>query len=114
MIILGFSESAGLTSHVPFCDNLSHDQKPTIILFIINMHNEKIFFTYLNHFRFRQKCACHILLNRLSIDIDIATGFRIMLFNATFKIMSVISWWSVLLEEETEVPGENLRAVESH
>ena len=30
-----------------------------------------------------------------------------MVFNATFKDMSVISWQSVLLVEETEVLGEN-------
>ena len=31
------------------------------------------------------------------------------MFNATFNNISVISWRSVLLVEETEVPGENLR-----
>ena len=30
-----------------------------------------------------------------------------MVFNATFNNISVISWWSVLLMEETRVPGEN-------
>jgi hypothetical protein len=30
-----------------------------------------------------------------------------MVFNATFNDSSVISWQSVLLGEETEVPGEN-------
>ena len=30
-----------------------------------------------------------------------------MVFNATFYNISVISWWSVLFEEETVVPGEN-------
>jgi len=30
-----------------------------------------------------------------------------MVFNATFNNISVISWWSVLLVEETGVPGEN-------
>jgi hypothetical protein len=33
-------------------------------------------------------------------------GFRDMVFNATFNI-SVISWWSVLLVEETGVHEEN-------
>jgi len=28
-------------------------------------------------------------------------------FNATFNNISAISWWSVLLVEETGVPGEN-------
>ena len=30
-----------------------------------------------------------------------------MVFNATFNNISVISWWSVLLVEETGVPGKN-------
>jgi hypothetical protein len=30
-----------------------------------------------------------------------------MVFNATFNNISVISWWSVLLVEETGVPEEN-------
>ena len=32
-----------------------------------------------------------------------------MVFNATFNNISVISWQSVLLVEETGVPRENLR-----
>jgi hypothetical protein len=32
---------------------------------------------------------------------------RVMVFNATFSNISVISWLSVLLVEETRVPGEN-------
>jgi len=39
---------------------------------------------------------------------------RVMVFKATFKNLSVISWWSVLLVEEAEVPGENHRPVASH
>ena len=36
-------------------------------------------------------------------------GIRVMVmvFNATFNNISVISWWSVLLVEETEVLWEN-------
>ena len=37
-----------------------------------------------------------------------------MVFNATFNNISVISWWSVLLEEQTRVPGENHRQTLSH
>ena len=37
-----------------------------------------------------------------------------MVFNATFINISVISWRSVLLIEETGVPGENHRPVPSH
>jgi len=32
-----------------------------------------------------------------------------MVLNVTFNNISVISWWSVLLVEETRVPGENHR-----
>ena len=37
-----------------------------------------------------------------------------MVFNATFNNISVISRWSVLLVEETGVPGKNQRPVASH
>jgi hypothetical protein len=37
----------------------------------------------------------------------------LMLFNATFNNISVISWWSVLLVEETGGPGENQMPVAS-
>jgi hypothetical protein len=36
------------------------------------------------------------------------------LFNVTFNNISVISWWSVLLVEETGGPGENHRPVARH
>jgi hypothetical protein len=39
---------------------------------------------------------------------------RVMVFNAIFNNISVISWWSVLLVEGTEVPGENRQPVASH
>ena len=37
-----------------------------------------------------------------------------MTFNGTFNSISVISWLSVLLVEETEVPGKNHRPAASH
>jgi hypothetical protein len=39
---------------------------------------------------------------------------RVMVFNATCNNISAISWWSVLLVEETGVLGENHRPVASH
>jgi hypothetical protein len=36
-----------------------------------------------------------------------------MVFNTTFNSISVILWRSVLLKEETEVPGENHRPAAS-
>jgi hypothetical protein len=37
-----------------------------------------------------------------------------MVFNATFSNISLISWRSVLLVEETRVPGETHRPVTGH
>jgi hypothetical protein len=31
---------------------------------------------------------------------------RVMVFNATFNNISAISWWLILLVEETGVPGK--------
>jgi hypothetical protein len=30
-----------------------------------------------------------------------------LVYNATFNNISALSWWSVILVEETGVPGEN-------
>ena len=40
--------------------------------------------------------------------------FRVMVFNVTINNISVISWPSVLLVEETGVPGENHGTATSH
>jgi hypothetical protein len=40
-------------------------------------------------------------------DQALGNRVRVMVFNATFSNISVISWLSVLLVEETRVPGEN-------
>jgi hypothetical protein len=56
-----------------------------------------------------------IPLNNLSIDLLSQTlsnlhdllGVRVMVFNVIFNNISAISWQSVLLVEETRVPGEN-------
>ena len=42
------------------------------------------------------------------------TRVRVKVINATFNSISVISWRSFLLVEETGVPGENHRPEESH
>jgi hypothetical protein len=39
---------------------------------------------------------------------------RVMVYNATFNNISVISWQSVLLVEESGAPGENHRPAASH
>ena len=45
---------------------------------------------------------------------DFGLGFSVMVFNTTFNNISVISWQSVLLVEETGVPVENHRPVASY
>jgi len=39
---------------------------------------------------------------------------RVMVFNTTFNNISVIPWRSVLLVEETGVPGENHQPAATH
>ena len=46
--------------------------------------------------------------------VILRVSVRVMVFNATFNNISVMSWWSVLLVEETGVLGENHRPVASH
>ena len=41
-------------------------------------------------------------------------GVRVMVFNATFNNISVISWRSGLLVEESGAPGENHQPATSH
>jgi hypothetical protein len=56
--------------------------------------------------------------SRLSTKVNIMIfkmlGIRVMVFDASFNNISVISWLSVLLVEETGVPGENHRPAASH
>jgi hypothetical protein len=52
-----------------------------------------------------------IIYNGVSLKEYTLRGIRLMMFNATFNNISAISWWSVLLVEET---GENNRPVASH
>jgi hypothetical protein len=54
------------------------------------------------------------LCDKVSIWKTNKTGLGFMVFNTTFNNISVISWRSVLLVEETRVPWENHRPVASH
>ena len=57
--------------------------------------------------------SCIVTFIRLDNGV-IMVMIRVMVFNATFNNIPVISWWSVLLMEETGVHGETHRPVESH
>jgi hypothetical protein len=46
--------------------------------------------------------------------IQTGVRVRVMVFNATFNNFSAISWWSVLLVEETVVSRENHGPVAGH
>ena len=61
------------------------------------------------HSWFMENCLSHCVLTIYQVAEQ-----RVMVFNATFNNISVISWQSVLLVEETRVPGENHRPVASH
>ena len=50
----------------------------------------------------------------LTADAGNLAWFKFMVFNTTFNNISVISLRSVLLMEETGVPGESHRPVASH
>ena len=50
----------------------------------------------------------------LNMPIYILEGVTVMVLNATFKNISVMSWRSVLLVEETGVPEENYRPAAIH
>ena len=45
---------------------------------------------------------------------EMGVGVGVMVFNATFNNLSVISWWLVLIVEEIRVPGENHRPAASY
>jgi hypothetical protein len=55
--------------------------------------------------------STYVCLNCLVSDLTVNGAVRVMVFNATFNNISVISWRSVLLMEET---GDNHRQVATH
>jgi hypothetical protein len=55
----------------------------------------------------RKTLACHVT----SVSVNVNVSVNVMVFNATFNNISVISWRSVLLMEETK---DNHRTTASH
>ena len=62
------------------------------------------------HVHANQSVVKHIMRFYFRIE----GGFGVMVFNDTFNNISVISWQSVLLVEETGIAGENHQPVASH
>ena len=48
------------------------------------------------------------------MELSVNAEVRVVVLNTTFNNILVILWWSVLLVEETGVPGENHGPVSSH
>jgi hypothetical protein len=63
------------------------------------------------HFQRGARCKLKVFLSENNIYIYMV---RVMVFNTTYHNISVILWRSVLLVEETGVPGENHQPVVSH
>ena len=53
-------------------------------------------------------------LSNIVCFVKVRVRVMVMMFNATFNNISVISWRSVLLVEDAGVPGESHRPVASH
>ena len=63
------------------------------------------------------KLLAHLSIEHLFIFFvrrNLLNRVRVMVFNTTFNKTSVITWPSVLLVEETRVPGKNNRIAGSH
>ena len=76
-----------------------------------SIHVWNIFF-YLNQWEQSITCSVNLTTPTSSTSSDFWNIYNksqvwVMVFNATFNNISVISWRSLLLVEETEVPGEN-------
>jgi hypothetical protein len=70
--------------------------------------NPQYIYIYSTIFTMYQKVLYMFYLHFcLKKTIFYRTRVRIMVFNSTFNNISVISWLSILLVEEIEVPGEN-------
>ena len=74
---------------------------------------DRLFLSFKKLFRRYQ-----LLVEKYSRTYDeiwyLAIKIRVMVFNSTFNNISLISWRSVVLVDETGVPGENHRPAASH
>jgi len=70
------------------------------------IHGNAFFFTRLTEISETKlfSCSFHCLYNIYGLYVGISW---FIVFNTTFNNISAISWLSVLLGEETGVPGEN-------
>ena len=62
----------------------------------------------------KKKYVYFVECRKIIIDVQLYPIKVVMVVNATFNNISAISWRSVLLMEETRVPGENHQSTTSH
>jgi len=86
----------------------NRDMQKSKALFVIG--KSKVFFKLYSYLKY-----CYNIKKDVSqSEVEKFIGLWFMVFNATFNHISVISWWSVFLVEETGVPGEHHRPAASH
>ena len=62
-----------------------------------------------------EECSMEDLMDSfIQVLYAIGLWLEVMVLNATFNNISVISWWSVLLVKDTGVPRENHRPAANH
>jgi hypothetical protein len=59
------------------------------------------------YYRWREDGECKVYMKCRHRHAKFGFRFGFIVFNATFNNISVISWWSISLVEETGVHGEN-------
>ena len=59
-------------------------------------------------------CETFVCTREGSVQKNIKVCDSVIVFNATFNNISVISWQSVLLAEEIRISGENYQSVTGH
>ena len=81
-------------------------QQISIYMYVETINNHNPTLQKWNDFRqqFQNKNSLHLCIE----------GIGLMVFNTTFNNITFISWWSVLLVEETGVARENYRPAASH
>ena len=82
------------------------------------VQNYFVLFWYLQPFtfglRFAKVFGCSPITKHTFPHIHLSVSVRVILCNATFNNISVLSWRSVLFVEETWVPRENHRPTAIH
>jgi hypothetical protein len=109
-IVLDWTQIEAKEQHFHCCSTFFHRccskvvcyTKITIDIYSIRNRN-KCVFQYLEKSILYFTSPFLLIIKNYVMNIRV----RVMVFNATFNNISVISWWSVLLVEETGVPGEN-------